>query len=110
MATVFNNAQVQLSSTSETFLYQCTTATTASVIMSCLVANADGTNSADITLKKYNSSDTLQSTLALTLPVAGSNSLELVANRWVLKSGEKLKVTASASNRLHVTLSAMELS
>ena len=109
MPTTFNNAQVQLSSTSITDIYQCPASSgNTAVVMSIMVANVDGTASADITISKTDSSNTLQSQLAFTVPVPADSSLEVVATRIVLKAGEKIRATASAANDLHVTVSALE--
>lgn len=109
MATTFNNAQVQLTGTTEVDVYQApATAGNTSVIMSIMVANYNGTASADITISKTNSSNTLQSYLAYTIPVPNDTSLEVVANRIVLKAGEKIRATASTANYFYVTVSALE--
>jgi len=109
MATTFNSAQVQLSTTSETDVYQApNTSGNTAVVMSILVANVNGTASADVTISKTNSSNTLQSYLAYTIPVPNDTSLEVVATRIVLKQGEKIRATASSANYLHVTVSALE--
>jgi hypothetical protein len=111
MATnTFNNAQVQLSTTSVTDVYQAPTSTGAvSVVLSVLCANVNGTASADVTIVKTDSSNTVQSYLAYTIPVPADTSLEVVANKIVLKSGEKLRAQASASNYLNVTISALNI-
>ena len=110
MANNFKDAQVQLSSTSLTDLYQApTTAGNVAVLLSILVANVNGTSSADITVSKTDSSNTLLSQLAFTIPVPADTSLEVVPNKIVLSAGEKIRVQASASNFLHVTLSALEI-
>lgn len=109
MATAFNSAQVSLTTTSVTDVYQApATAGNTSVLMSILVANVNGGSSADITIHKTDSSNTLQSYLAYTIPVPNDTSLEVVANRVVLKAGEKIRATASSANFLHVTVSALE--
>jgi hypothetical protein len=109
MPTTFNNAQVQLSTTATTDVYQCpSTAGNTAVVMSIMVANVDGVNSADITISKTNSSNTLQSHLAFTIPVGADTSLECVANRIVLLAGEKIRAAASVANDLHVTVSVLE--
>lgn len=109
MPNLFNSTQVQLSTTSITDVYQApSTAGNTAVVMSIMVSNVDGVNSADITISKTDSSNTLQSQLAFTIPVPADTSLECVANRIVLKAGEKIRATASAANDLHVTVSALE--
>jgi 3D (Asp-Asp-Asp) domain-containing protein len=110
MPNTFNNAQAQLSSTSVTDVYQApaTTGNTA-VVLSVLCANVNGTSSADISIIKTNSSNTIQSYLAFTIPVPADTSLEVVANKIILKAGEKLRAQASASNFINVTISALEI-
>lgn len=109
MTTTFNNAQVQLTSTSITDVYQApATAGNTAVVMSIMVANYNGSASADITISKTDSSNTLQSYLAYTVPVPNDTSLEIVANRVVLKAGEKIRATASSANYFYVTASVVE--
>ena len=110
MPNTFNNAQAQLSSTSVTDVYQApaTTGNTA-VVLSVLCANVNGTSSADISIIKTNSSNTIQSYLAFTIPVPPDTSLEVVATKFVLKAGEKLRAQASAANFLNVTISALDI-
>lgn len=110
MATTFNNGQVQLSTTSVTDVYQApSSANNTSVLMSILCANVNGTASADISIIKTNSANTIQSYLTFTVPVPADTSLEVVANRIVLKAGEKIRAQASAANYINVTVSAMEI-
>jgi hypothetical protein len=110
MSNTFNNATVKLASTSITDIYQAPNAadTDRAVVLSILVANVDGTNSADITITVANSSDTELSKLAHTIPVPADTSLEIVPNKVVLKRGQKIRATASAADDLHVTVSVME--
>ena len=110
MSKTFNNATVKLASTSITDIYQAPNAadTDRAVVLSVLVANVDGTNSADITLTIADSSDTELSKLAHTIPVPADTSLEIVPNKVVLKRGQKIRATASAADDLHVTVSVME--
>lgn len=109
MTTTFNNAQVSLTTTATTDVYQCPASSgNTAVVMSILVANVNGTASADITISKTDSSNTLQSYLAFTIPVPNDTSLECVANRIVLKAGEKIRATASSANYFHVTASVVE--
>lgn len=106
----FNNAKVKLSGTSITDVYQCSTSTGATaVVLSILVANVDGSSSGDITLTLANSGDTELSQIAHTIPVPADSTLEAIPNKLVLKSGEKIRATASAGNVLDVTLSVMEV-
>ncbi len=111
MSNTFNNAKVILTSTSITDVYQAPNVadTDRAVVLSILVANVDGVNSADITITIANSSNTELSRLAHTIPVPADSSLEVVVNKLVLKRGEKIRATASAADDLHVTVSALEI-
>lgn len=111
MAETFNNASVKLTSTSATDIYQAPTGNAAdrAIVLSCLVANVDGTNNADITLTVTDGSNAVLSTLASTITVPVDASLEVVANKVILKQSQKIRATASAANDLEVTLSALEI-
>lgn len=111
MAETFNRASVKLATTSITDVYQAPNTADANraVILSCMVANVDGTNSADITLSITDSANTELAKLVNTVAVPADASLEVVANKLVLKRGEKLRATASAGGDLDVTVSALEL-
>jgi 3D (Asp-Asp-Asp) domain-containing protein len=110
MPNTFNNAQAQLSSTSVTDVYQApATAGNTAIVLSVMCANVNGTASADISIIKTNSSNTIQSYICFTTPVPADTTLEVVANKIVLKAGEKLRAQASASNYIHVTISSLEI-
>lgn len=111
MAETFNNASVKLTTTSATDVYQASTANAAdrAVVLSCVAANVDGTNSANITITITDSSNTVLSTLASTILVPANASLEVISNKVILKQSQKIRATASAANRLEVTLSAFDI-
>lgn len=111
MAETFNRASVALSTTSITDVYQApnNAATDRAVVLSCFVANVDGTNAADVTISITDSSDVEIAKLANTIQVPADASLEVVANKLVLKQGEKIRATASAGGDLHITVSALEI-
>lgn len=111
MAETFNNASVKLTTTSATDVYQAPTANAAdrAIVLSCLVANVDGTNAADVTITLTDSSNNVLSTLASTITVPADASLEVISNKLVLKQSQKIRATASAANDLEVTLSALEI-
>lgn len=111
MAETFNNASVKLTSTSATDIYQAPTGNAAdrAIVLSCLVANVDGTNPATITITVTDGSNSVLSTLASTITVPADASLEVVANKLILKQSQKIRATASAANDLEVTLSALEV-
>ena len=109
MPEVFQRTSLDVTST-EQDAYVCPASTTA-VVLSCLVANVDGTNSDDITAKITNSVNAPFSRIASTITVPADASLELIPNKLVLEGGEKLRLTgAAASNRLSATVSILEIS
>jgi len=111
MAETFNNASVKLTTTSATDIYQAPTGNAAdrAIVLSCLVANVDGTDSSDITITVTDSSNVVQSTLASTIAVPADASLEVIANKLILKQSQKIRATATVANDLEVTLSALEI-
>ena len=111
MAETFNNASVKLTTTSATDIYQAPTGNAAdrAIVLSCLVANVDGANNADITITVTDGSNNVLSTLASTITVPADASLEVIANKLILKQSQKVRATASAANDLEVTLSALEV-
>jgi hypothetical protein len=111
MAETFNNASVKLTTTNATDLYQAPTgaATDRAIVLSCLVANVDGTNSAEVTIALTDSSDAVLSTLGSTIVVPPDASIEIIANKVVMKQSQKLRATAGAANDLEVTVSSLEI-
>lgn len=112
MAETFNRASVKLSTTSATDAYQApnVAATDRAIVLSCMVANVDPSVSCDITLAITDASNVEVAKLASTISVPAKSTLEIVANKVVLKRGEKLRATASLANGLEVTVSALEIS
>lgn len=111
MAEAFNRASVALTTTSITDVYQAPNiaATDRAIVLSCLVANVDAASNASITITITNSSNTVLSRIANAIVVPVNASLEAVANKVILKQGEKIRATASAANCLEVTVSALEI-
>ncbi|MBP12594.1 MAG: hypothetical protein CMA71_03545 [Euryarchaeota archaeon] len=111
MAETFNNASVKLTTTNATDLYQAPTsaATDRAIVLSCLVANVDGLNNCDITIALTDGSNAVQSTLVSTVLVPADGSLEVIANKVVMKQSQKLRATASVANDLEITVSALEI-
>lgn len=111
MAETFNNATVKLSTTSATDVYQAPTAasTDRAIVLSCLVANVNGSSDAQITLTLTDGSDAVQSTIASTITVPSDSSIEVIANKLVLKQSQKIRATSSSTNDLEVTASVLEI-
>jgi len=111
MAETFNNASVKLTTTNATDLYQAPTgaATDRAIVLSCLVANVDGASNVEVTITLTDGSDAVLSTLASTIIVPADASLEVIANKVVMKQSQKLRATASAANDVEVTVSSLEI-
>lgn len=111
MAETFNRASVALTTTSITDVYQAPNVASSdrAIVMSCLVANVDGSANATITIEIANASNTTIAKIANTITVPADASLEVISNKLVLKQGEKLRATASVASDLEVTVSALEL-
>jgi hypothetical protein len=111
MAETFNRASVALTTTSITDAYQAPNiaASDRAIVLSCLVANVDGTTAAEITMLIADSSNTVLSRIASTITVPADSTIELIPNKLILKRGEKLRATASTANDLDVTVSVLEI-
>lgn len=111
MAETFNNASVKLTSTNATDLYQAPTsaATDRAIVLSCLVANVDGSSPVEITIALTDGSNTVLSTLASTIVVPADASIEIIPNKVVMKQSQKLRATANVANDVEITVSALEI-
>lgn len=110
MPTTFNNAQVALSTTATTTIYQApSTANNVGIVLSMIVANVTTSSTPEITVLKTSSADTVQSNLAFAIPVPWGTALECVSNKVVLKAGEKIRASSNTANALNVTVSVMEI-
>lgn len=110
MAETFNRESAVLATTSTTDVYQAPNTNDAdrAVVLSCLVANVDGVNAADITLLISSASNVDISRIAHAVEVPAGSTLETIPNKLILKRGEKIRAIASAGNDLHVTVSVLE--
>lgn len=111
MAETFNNANVRLTTTSATDVYQAPTANAAdrAIVLSCMVANTNTTNNQDVTITITDSANTLLSVLAGPVTVPAKSALEVISNKVVLKQSQKVRATATSANDLQVTLSSLEM-
>ena len=109
MANVFVNKKVDLTSDATTTLYTVPSATTA-IIRSILVSDDSGSGSA-ITITLTNTSSAVFSIVfQRDIPAdAAAGPVEILTNPLVAEAGEIVKVAAANANRLHVILSAMEV-
>jgi hypothetical protein len=111
MAETFNRASVALTGTLITDVYQAPNVASGdrAIVLSCMVANVTAADFADITITVTDSADAALSRLAFGISVPPGASLEVIANKLVLKQGEKIRATASVASRLEVTVSALEI-
>ena len=109
MASVFVNKKTDLTSDATTTLYTVPSATTA-IIKSILVSDDSGSGSS-ITVTITNTSDAVFSVVyQRDIPAdAAAGPVDILTNPLVAESGEIIKVAAAHANRLHVILSAMEV-
>ena len=90
-------------------VYVCPANTTAILILG-QVANADGANSADMSIVATDSSATSTKFLAKTVPVPADAATSFLTGKLVLEAGDYLAGSASANNHLDVTVSLLEIS
>lgn len=110
MAETFNNQSTQLTSTGTFDVYTAPNSTgNRAIVLSCLVANRDGSTPATIDLWIANNSNAYLSYLAKTIAVPADASIELIPNKVVLTQGQRLRATAGTANDLDVTVSVLEI-
>ena len=106
MANIFVNKKVDLTTDANTTLYTVPTATTA-IIKSIIVSDDSGSGSS-ITITLTNTSDAVFS-VAFQKAIFANTPTEILTNPLVAEAGEIIKVAAANANRLHVILSAMQV-
>ena len=106
MANSFISKKADLTSTDITTLYTVPTATTA-IIKSILVSDDSGSGST-ITIQ-IDTGDLTLFSVAHQKAVSANTPTEILTNPLVVETGEVIRVTAGHANRLHVLLSAMQV-
>jgi len=106
MANVFISKKADLTSTDSTTLYTVPSATTA-IVKSILVSDDSGSGST-ITIQIETGDLTLFS-VAHQKTISANTPTEILTHPLVVETGEIVKVTAGNANRLHVILSAMQV-
>ena len=106
MANNYKNAKIDLSSTNDTTVYTCPTATQ-TIVKSILISNDSG------------SADTLNITLTNTSSavfsvfkaksVASNTTVELLSQPLIIMESEVLKAQATTADRLHIIVSFLEV-
>jgi hypothetical protein len=107
----FNRSSTALTTTGITDVYLAPSgnANDRAVVLSCVAANIDGTIPIDVSVQVATSGNTKLSSIAHTITVPADSSIELVANKLVLKQGDKLRATASAASGVDFTVSSLEI-
>ena len=102
MATFFHNS-LRAVDVNETTVVTSTSNTT--LLLSVLTANSAGVLDTDITCTHKSSTNVIKNRLAFTIVVPADSSVDLLSNKYVLPSGDKLTFQASASGNLDVAVS-----
>ena len=106
MANVFVSKKVDLTTTDVTTLYTVPSATTA-IVKSILVSDDSGSGST-ITIQ-IDAGDLTLFSVAHQKTISANTPTEILTHPLVVETGEIIQVTAGNANRLHVILSAMQV-
>lgn len=110
MAEAFNRVGQTLTTTSATQVYTApaVAGTDRAIVLSVLLANVTGgIHSATVSIQ--DAAGSTVSTLLQSTPIPGNTSLEVIVNKQVLLSGDKVVVQAGTANAFSVTVSALEI-
>jgi len=106
LANNFKNAKADLTSTDNTTIYTCPTATQ-TVVKSILISNDSGSaDTLDITL----TAETDVFSLFKAKSVASNTTVELLEQPLIIQESEILKAQATTADRLHIIVSFLEVS
>tara|TARA_R100001440_G_scaffold29616_1_gene47403 strand:+ start:749 stop:1072 length:324 start_codon:yes stop_codon:yes gene_type:complete len=106
LANNFKNAKADLSTTNNTTIYTCPTATQ-SIIKSILLSNDSGSSDTiDITLTD---TDTNVFSLFKAKSVASNTTVELLEQPLIIQESEIIKAQATTADRLHIIVSFLEV-
>jgi hypothetical protein len=106
LANNYKNAKADLSSTNNTTIYTCPTATQ-TIIKSILISNDSGSSDTlDITLT--NASSAVFSVFKAK-SVASNTTVELLSQPLIIMESEILKAQATTADRLHIIVSFLEV-
>lgn len=109
MANVFKNFRGALT-TSGVTVYTCPDGTTA-IVLSCQASNVDGTNSADVTARWTDASNSnVVTNWAKTVAVPADTSISVITGKPVLEAGDTIVGLASADGDLELSGSVLEIS
>tara|TARA_A100000171_G_C2127353_1_gene144391 strand:+ start:1704 stop:2027 length:324 start_codon:yes stop_codon:yes gene_type:complete len=106
LANNFKNAKADLTSTGNTTIYTCPTATQ-SIIKSILISNDSGSSDTiDITITDASAS---VFSLFKTKSVASNTTVELLEQPLIIQESEIIKAQATTADRLHIIISFLEV-
>ena len=106
MANNYKNAKADLSSTNDTTIYTCPTATQ-TIVKSILISNDSGSSDTfNITLT--NASSAVFSVFKAK-SVASNTTVELLSQPLIIMESEILKAQATTADRLHIIVSFLEV-
>ena len=105
MANNFKNAKAILSTTNNTSIYTCPTATQ-SVIKSILVIDNSGSGDT-ITITLTSGSDNF--TLFKSKSISSNTTVELLEQPLIIQESEIIKAQATTAGRLHIIISFLEV-
>lgn len=106
MANNFKNAKADLTSTGNTTIYTCPTATQ-SIIKSILISNDSGSSDTiDVTLTDASAS---VFSLFKAKSVTSNTTVELLEQPLIIQESEIIKAQATTADRLHIIISFLEV-
>ena len=106
MANNFKNAKADLTSTDNTTIYTCPTATQ-SIIKSILLSNDSGnSDTIDITLTD---ADASVFSLFKAKSITSNTTVELLEQPLIIQESEIIKAQATTADRLHIIVSFLEV-
>ena len=106
MANNFKNAKADLTSTGNTTIYTCPTATQ-SIIKSLLISNDSGSSDTiDVTLTDASAS---VFSLFKAKSVTSNTTVELLEQPLIIQESEIIKAQATTADRLHIIISFLEV-
>ena len=106
MANIYTNVKADLTTNSNTTIFTVPTSTTA-IVKSFIVSN-DSSSNDTIEIQISDVSDGIFN-LFKSETINANSTVDLLTNPLILTENEKIKVTATTADRLHVILSMLQL-
>lgn len=106
MANNFKNAKADLSSTDNTTIYTCPSAT--QTIIKSILVNDDSGSGDTINLTLTNGADVFS--IYKSKSISANSTVELLTQPLIIQESEILKAQATTADRLHVIVSLLEIS